>query len=60
MFSEIFSEKEGYMYTALLDNGDTVYAFDSGIGVGKSGKTYRLVSHLDENEDVVVDGWAEA
>lgn len=59
MHKEINTKMEGYMYTAVLSNGDTVYAFDNGIGKGLSGITYKLITHVDENDEIVTDGWVE-
>ena len=46
-----------YMYSAELENGVTITAFEDGTADGSDGKRYRLVSHLDEEDDVVIDGW---
>ncbi len=46
-----------YMYTAELDNGDIITAYEDGTADGSDGKRYRLISHLDEFDEVVVDGW---
>ena len=49
--------KKPYMYTAELDNGVTIDAYADGTAVGDDGNRYRLVSHLDEDEEVIIDGW---
>ena len=45
------------MYTATLDNGVSVDVYADGTAKGDDGNIYRLVSHLDDEEDVVIDGW---
>lgn len=57
MLTELSYIREDYMYTATLSNGDRIIAFTDGTARGDSGNKYRIVSHLDENEEVVVDGW---
>lgn len=57
IFKEKSYYKKPYMYTALLDSGVSVDAYADGTGRGDDGNSYRLVSHLDEDEDVVIDGW---
>ncbi len=57
IFREKTYYKKLYMYTATLDNGVSVDAYADGTGKGDDGNSYRLVSHLDEDEDVVIDGW---
>ena len=59
MLTEISFTKEQYMYTAVLSNGDRILAFADGTARGDSGREYRIITHLDENEEVVVDGWEE-
>lgn len=60
MYKELEVFRESYMYTATLCNGDTIYAFENGTAAGKSGKQYKIVTHLDENEEVITDGWISA
>ena len=60
MLSEISFEKEHYMYTAVLSNGDRIIAFADGTARGNSGRKYQIITHLDEDEEVIVDGWEEA
>lgn len=57
MFYETSYKVLGYMYTAKLENGVIVHTFDDGTAVGNDGKNYRVVTHFDENEEVVTDGW---
>lgn len=57
MFYELSYKVYGYMYTAKLENGVTIHAFDDGHAIGSDGKTYCIVSHLDDEEEVVTDGW---
>ncbi|MBO5360966.1 MAG: hypothetical protein J6B25_09030 [Clostridia bacterium] len=57
LFQEKSYFKKSYMYTAVLDNGVTIDAYADGTADGNDGSRYRLVSHLDEDEEVVIDGW---
>ncbi len=57
MLTEISFEKESYMYTAVLSNGDRIIAFEDGTARGDSGNRYKIVSHLNEDEEVIIDGW---
>ena len=57
MLTEINSKREPYMYTATLSNGEIIIAFEDGTARSTSGKKYKIITHLDENEEVVVDGW---
>lgn len=59
MLYEISYIKEDYMYTASLSNGDRIIAFANGTARGDSGRNYRIITHLDENEEVIIDGWEE-
>ena len=59
MLTEISFTKEQYMYTAVLSNGERIIAFADGTARGDSGREYKIITHLDENEEVVVDGWEE-
>ena len=59
MLREISFEKEQYMYTAILSNGDRIIAFADGTARGDSGRKYQIITRLDENEEVIVDGWEE-
>lgn len=57
MLKEVWFKKEDYMYTAKLNNGETIIAYADGTAKGCWGNTYRIKSHLDDNDEVVVDGW---
>lgn len=57
LFFEEWHKDFGYTHTAVLDNGVTVHAFEDGTAIGSDGNRYRIVTHLDEDDDVVVDGW---
>ncbi len=57
LFQEKSYIRKPYMYTALLDNGVTIDAYADGTAEGDDGNRYRLVSHLNEEEEVVADGW---
>lgn len=51
------------MYTAVLDNGVTITAYEDGTADGNDGRKYRAISHIDKCEfydvldDTVADGW---
>ena len=57
MFYELEHKILGYMFTIKLENGVTLHTFDNGTGIGSDGKNYRVVTHLDEEDEVVTDGW---
>ncbi len=57
MFFEVSHEVLGFMYKAKLENGVVIYAFDDGTASGDDGSKYRVVTHLDEDDEVVTDGW---
>lgn len=57
MLQEIWNKKEDYMYTAKLSNNDIIIALEDGTAKGLSGNLYIIQSHLDDNDEVVVDGW---
>ena len=57
MFYEISHKNLGYTHTATLENGVTIICYEDGTAHGSDGRNYRVVTHLDEEEDVVVDGW---
>ena len=63
IFKEIDFEVRPYMYTAVLNNGVTITAFEDGTADGSDGHTYRQVSHIDPCEfydvldETIVDGW---
>ncbi len=59
MFQETSYEVKKYMYTAKLDNGVTIIAYEDGTADGFDGNRYRLISHFNEEEEVVVDGWEQ-
>ncbi len=59
MFTEISYIREDYLYTATLSNGDRIIAFSDGTARGESGNKYKIITHLDENEEVVIDGWQQ-
>lgn len=65
IFRELSFDNKAYMYTARLNNGVVIVAFEDGTAQGDNGKKYRLVSHIDSCEfcdvldTVVVDGWEE-
>lgn len=57
MFYEVSHEVRGFMYKATLENGVVIYAFDDGTASGNDGNKYRVVTHLDDEDEVVTDGW---
>ena len=57
MFIEINYKREPYMYTATLSNGETIIAFEDGTARSTTDNKYKIVTHLDETEEVIVDGW---
>lgn len=57
MFYELYHKHLGYTHTATLENGVTITCYEDGMAEGSDGRKYRVVTHLDEEEDVVVDGW---
>lgn len=57
MFQEVSYYREKYMYTAILDNGDTVYVFENGTAKNKTGDTYKAVTCLDEFDEIILLGW---
>ncbi len=59
MLQEKSYEVKDYMYTATLENGVIITAYADGTAEGNDGKRYRLISHLDNEEETVVDGWEE-
>ena len=59
MLKEMSYEVKKYMYTAVLENGVTITAYEDGTATDNEGGQYRLISHLDENEEVVIDGWQQ-
>lgn len=59
MLTEISYQREDYMYTATLSNGDRIIAFSDGTARGDSGNKYIIITHLDENEEVIIDGWKQ-
>ena len=57
MFYELSHKNLGYTHTAHLENGVILTCYEDGTADGSDGRKYRVVTHLDEEEDVVVDGW---
>ena len=56
MLKEIYYDSN-HMYVAKLENGEFIIAYENGAATDLSGRRYRLISHLDENEEVITDGW---
>ena len=56
MIKEIFYDNS-HMYVAVLENGAFIIAYEDGTAIDLRGQKYRLISHLDENNDTVADGW---
>ena len=57
MLKELSYEVKKYMYNAVLENGVSITAYEDGTATGNDGLNYRLISHLDENDEVITDGW---
>lgn len=56
MYKEIFYDNN-HIYVAVLDNGTFIIAYEDGTAKDLQGNRYRLVSHLDENDEAIADGW---
>ena len=56
MHKEIFFDNK-HIYVAVLDNGVFIIVYEDGTAKDLQGNRYRLISHLDENDEVIVDGW---
>lgn len=63
IYKETDFEVRPYMYTAVLDNGVTITAYEDGTADGNDGRKYRAISHIDKCEfydvldDTITDGW---
>ena len=63
VLKEVECEKRNYMYTATLNNGVIIQAFEDATAEGSDGRRYRLTSHIDPCEfydvfdETIVDGW---
>ena len=56
MLKEVYYDSN-HMYIAKLESGEFIIAYENGTAIDLNGRRYRLVSHLDENEEVITDGW---
>ncbi len=56
MHKETFIDNN-HMYVAVLDNGAFIIAYEDGTATDLNGNRYQFLSHLDENEETVTDGW---
>lgn len=45
------------MYIAVLENDTFIIAYEDGTATDLNGNRYQLISHLDENNEIVTDGW---
>lgn len=45
------------MYIAVLENDVLIIAYEDGTATDLKGNRYQLISHLDENDEAVTDGW---
>ena len=45
------------MYVAVLENGAFIIAYEDGTALDLHGRKYQLVSHIDENSEIIIDGW---
>ena len=44
-------------YVAKLDNGVYIIGYSDGTAVGSDGKKYRHIVELDNDDNIVADGW---
>ncbi len=56
MLKEKFYDNN-HMYVAVLENDTFIIAYENGTATDLQGNRYQLISHLDENEETVTDGW---
>lgn len=56
MLKEKFYDNN-HMYVAVLENDTFIIAYEDGTATDLQGNRYQLISHLDENEETVTDGW---
>lgn len=63
VYKEVKYIVKPYMYTAELENGVRIIAYEDGTADGNDGNKYRLACHVDVCEfydvldETVVDGW---
>lgn len=63
VYKEVEYTIKNYMYTATLDNGVIITAYEDGTACGNDGKKYRLTSHVDQCDfydvldETVPEGW---
>ncbi len=56
MLKEKFYDNN-HMYIAVLENDTFIIAYEDGTAKDLYGNRYQLISHLDENNETVTDGW---
>lgn len=56
MLKEKFYDNN-HMYVAVLENDTFIIAYEDGTAADLNGNRYQLISHLDENNETVTDGW---
>lgn len=56
MLKEKFYDNN-HMYVAVLENDTFIIAYEDGTAKDLYGNRYQLISHLDENNETVTDGW---
>lgn len=56
MLKEKFYDNN-HMYVAVLENDTFIIAYENGTATDLNGNRYQLISHLDENNETVTDGW---
>ncbi len=44
-------------YVARLDNGAYIIGFSDGTAVGTDGRKYRHIVQLDDDDNIIEDGW---
>ena len=56
MLKEKFYDNN-HMYISVLENDVLIIAYEDGTATDLKGNRYQLISHLDENDEAVTDGW---
>ena len=45
------------MYVAVIENGAFIIVYENGTALDLQGQKYKLISHIDENSETVIDCW---
>ncbi|MBQ3604303.1 MAG: hypothetical protein IJA02_10715 [Clostridia bacterium] len=56
MLKEIFYDNNR-MYVAVIENGAFIIVYENGTALDLQGQKYKLISHIDENSETVIDCW---